>query len=1297
MSANALSKITLGRVQAPTGNSVVTAGFAPLGATVPAGAPVFDGELGVCELSSEAGSFLSVLKKGVWQNLEGKSLLSKGQVSDPFLLANPDCRVGIIQTENGPLTKGYGDAQLAGVDDVTVRVEGAERAVRFVEPTLGIIVLEQSIQPGSTVEVDYFYTPNPCLPLAEYNNFGYTFNKFGTFNTYSGRFGYDAVFGPPPVTPQPQEYGYTYTAFDANYSAAFNDPTSLLFNEPSNSLTIPPLERVISPSVLAYEGDVLPTSQGWKAIGTAPASPSFEEGLFLVEDTSTGTNVVDPEALAYRFDQDFTFDYITTLNFRTKVFEYTKDGDFTGVSAGWASDKYLYKMAMLEVGSVKIIGMLSNTGDETNWQSYLGLTGTVTSRTVSGSTVNDRIVFGFEPGLFAGDQVFVQGSLYEVASITPQADDPTLYDVLFTTEFGALSGEVQAFRVLDYTALSSYRIFRSEEGVTTVFTGGNPAPFIRVSDTSLPQQEEVYDLLEKNLFYFGSTSKLATSKSGWDFFRASVQPTSALESESRIYVQGEFNVLPDADPTAPWSLLDDQGSAQIVDNEFLNLEQAGRSDQGTLTYGRIEPLLTRRAKAELEARVRVDSFVGGTIPATVTLSDGVKDVTLGLFSAPSTFSGTDYATFRVTEGVVNQDPNSIATEGIISPVDPSSAIFQYVSSYSGTRSLEDEGFTTTGFDALTTSFVDHHQVISKANGLFADATQEFPVVSIANLYTNYVFATRLRFDSVETNFLGRAPVVLGVDDLEVEVFFSFIEDPALTGLVFTSKNGSILADILGDPLGFDFDWNDGEFHSYRMVRSDDVVSLFADGDFLGSVTTADLQTSVNTEHEVKLDLLEEEVTFAVDYLLSHSTEYADRQIGLYNGTGDISDPTAYDVVDAEFLGTFLKIRVTRDPAGKTQVFLNDGATATFERQYSELPPRQQAAQLNTALGYVRFGATDPTSLSETVWDYVRYNITNEREQQLALEHSVFNAAFPVTSAEPIFDTTVEELTLTSDTSTTIVFPNKGFNVRKVLSITSSDGVMPYTFTFNETTQTAILDNVLPQERTDLIVRFLVKAPYSKEYLKNQDPVIKLNDGTPPFELTQERTITQVEEFISQFNDFEDVLNGDIDFTFSDGRLRISFEFNDSSFYNCLHLEQRDLGGTTDAIITPACDSLGFRELTLEGYADTYTVPDQAPDGFGDYGSPFYLDRLSSTLDNSEDRLEPFSEADVTVAYSDSFEDTAVAVTDEALTGAPFAVLTFLGGFVLDNTDTTLDAVADELDDFTTTDVPIDYTAPVNFP
>lgn len=1297
MSANALSKITRGRVQAPTGNSVATSGFTNLGVTVPAEDPDFSGELGVCELSSEAGSFLPVLKKGVWQNLEGKSLITKGQVSDPFLLANPDCRVGIIQTQNGPITKGYGDAQLAGPEDVTVRVEGVERAVRSVEPTLGIIVLEQSIQPGSVVEVDYFYTPNPCLPIAEFNNFGYTFNKFGTFNTYSGVFGYDAVFGPPPVTPQPQEFGYTYTAFDANYSAAFNDPTSMLFNEPSNSLTIAPLERTITPSVVAFEGDGLPTEQGWKAVGSVPGAPAFEENLFLVEDISTGSDVVTPEPLVYLNDQDLTFDYIPTLNFRTKVFEYTKDGDFTGISAGWASEDYLYTMSFLEVGSVRIIGMLSNQGDETDWRNYLGLTGTVTPRTVSGSTVNDRIVMNFEPGLFAGDEVFIGGSLFTIASITPQATDPSLFDILFTTELGALTGEVQVFRVLDYTSLSSYRMFRSESGITTVFTGGNPAPFVRVNDASLPQQEEIYDILEQNIFFFGSTSKIATSKSGWDFFRYSVQPVSPLQSAARIYVQGEFNVLPDADPIAPWSLLDDQGAAQIVENEFLNIEQAGRTDQGSFTYGRIEPLLTRKARAELEARVRVDSFVGGSIPASITLSDGVKDVTLGLFAGSSTLSTVDYGTFRVTEGIPGQDPNAIATEGIIAPVTETSALFEYSAAYSGTQSFEAEGFTTTGFDALTTRFVDHHQVISKANGLFASALQTFPLISTANLFTNYVLAARLRFDSVETNFLGRAPVLLGVDDAEFEVFFSFIEDPALNGLVFTNKNGALLADLLGDPLGFAFDWNDGQFHNYRLVRSDDSVSLFADGDFLGSVTTADLQASVNTEHEVKLDLLEEETTFAIDYLTSNSTEYAERVIGLYNGSGDINDVASYDTVPVEFLGTFLKIRVTRDPSGKTQVFLNNAGLASFERQYSELPARVTAPEFNTDLGFVRFGALDPTSLSESVWDYVRYNITNEREQQLALEHSVFNAAFPVTSAEPIFDTTVEELTLTSDTSTTLIFPNKGFNVRKVLSITSADGVFPYTFTFDETTQTATLDNALPQERTDLIVRFLVKAPYSKEYLKNQDPVIRLNDGTPPFELTQERTITQIEEFISQFNDFEDVMNGDIDFTFSDGRLRISFEVNDSSFYNCLHLEKRDLQGTTDAILTPACDSLGFREIELEGYEDVYTIPDQAPDGFGGYESPFYLDRLSSTLDDPDVRLEPFSEADVTVAYADSFEDAYAGAADEALPGIPNAVLTFLGGFVLDNTDTTLDTLANELDDFTTTDVPIDYTTPVNFP
>jgi len=1295
MSASALSKITLGRAVNPTGNSVVSSGITPLGEAVPIEDLYLVGEMGVCELSEEAGTFLPLLKRGVWQNLDGNSLATKGIVFNPLLLINPDCRIGILQTEHGPITKGYGDAQLAGIEDVTVRVEGAERQVCYIEPTLGIIILTQSIQPGSTVEVDYFYTPNPCLPMAEFNNFGYVFNQVDSSSSYAGPFPLTSVFGPEPVTPQPQWNGYTYTAFDALYSAAFNDPTSLLFNEPAHSLTIAPLRRELTPETLNFEGDVLPTSQGWEVVGSAPGAASFEEGLFLVEDLSTGTNVVDPEALFYRRDRDFTFDYIFTLNFRTKVFEYTKDGDYTGISAGWASDSLLYNISFLEVGSVRIVGMLGAGGDETNWRSYLGLEGIVTPRLEGLTSFNDRVVFPFEPGLFVGDEVFINGAVFEIASIEPQTVDPTLFDVVFTTEITSPPGAVQCFRTVDYTALTSYRVFKSEN-TTRVFTQGNPAPLISVTDEDLPQQEEMYDLLEENVVFFGGTSKIATSKSGWDFFRYSIQPVSASQTAPRVSTNGDFAVLPDEDPVSPWSLLDDQGSFQIVDGDFLNLEQAGRIDQGSLSYGRIEPLLTQKAKADLEARVRVDSWVGGSIPATITLADDLREVTLGLFADPAVTSTTDYATFQVTEGMIDQDANSLATEGIIAAVASSGVVVQYETSFSGTQDFASEGWDTTGFDDVVTSHVDHHQILSKPDGPFASATDTFPLVSASNVYTNYVLATRLRFDTFATDGMGRIPVLMGVDDTEFEVFVSFMDDVTLTGVVFTNKNGVVLADGLGDPLGFAFAWNDGEFHGYRLVRSLDVVSLFVDGVFLGSVTTADLQDSVATEHEVRLDLLEEEVTFAVDYFLSHSTQYATRQLGFYTG-GDLNDPTSYEVVDAEFLGTFLDIRLTRNPAGKTQVFLNGAVDPVFEKQYSELPFKTSALELNTDLGYVRFGSLDPTSLAESVWDYVRYNVANDRDLQLALEHSVFNAAFPITSAEPLFDTTSEEVVLSTDTSTTLIFPSKGYNVRKVLGVSSPDGVTPYTFSFSELTQTLTLDNPQDNLRSDVLVRFLVKPPYSKQYLSKQETVLRLNEGTPPFELSQQKVLEQVEELVANANDFEDLADSEIDFTYEDGRLRISYTFAQDAFFNVLDLEQVDLGGTLQAHLSPACDDLGFRDLTLDGYADVYTVPDQAPDGFGSYDQPFYLDRATSTLDTAEDQLEPFSEADVVVSCVDFHEDAYGPVTDEALVNAPFAVLTFLGGFVLDSSGSTLDEASSLLDTLTETPVDIDYTVSVNFP
>lgn len=1282
---NALSYITRGRASSPSGSSIVSQGMLPLGMLTPN--PNATSELGVCDLDQEAGSFLPQAKRGVWQNLEGKSLSTKGGLSTPFTLINPDCQVGIIQTEHGPLTKGYGDAQLAGIDDVVVRVEGVLREVTYVNPTLGIIVLARSIQPGCVVEVDYHYTNNAILPFESFNSLGHTWNKLGSGSAYSGAFNYSLKGNIGTREKSPALIGHTFTAFDSKYSAAFNDPTSLVFNEPSHSLTIDPLSHDLSPAFISYEGSLLPESTGWISHGNAPQTFSSREGLFEVADTSTSVSGLISDPLMYTYNTEFPQDYVSTLNVRTKVFEYQKDGDFSGVSFGWTSKDTLYKISFLDVGGVLLIAMLGQE-DETSWKSYLGIDAEITPRTVNGIAVSDRLILELEPGYIPGDSVWVSGQIYDVGEILIPEDFPDKFEVRLDRELTQVSGAVQVYYVLDYTQLTSYRVLRNESGTTRVYTSGNPSPIINVEDFNLPSQHDLYDLVQFNQMYFGGVSKLATSSSGWGFYRHNIQPTSSSVQASRVYVDSVFTQLPQELPETPWTILDDQGNADIVGSS-LTLLQGGSSSSGTLSYGRIEPLLQTRSKLELQARFRVDSYVRETIPVTITIADREREITLAVMSGEMFTSGTDYASYRITQGVGLQDVPSMVTEGVLSPAIPLDVSTPYIFSYTGTKPLEDEGWSSNGASSYV--FKEHHAQLVKPSGGLSTFSRQHVHVKPSDQYEHYMFSAGLRVDHADLTIMSTLPMTLGVDDASYEVFITLMKSSQLYGVAFTTRSGALLATILGDPLGFAFDWDDQAFHSYRVVRSGDVVTLFVDGAYLGSVSTTDLQSSTQDEHTFLLDLGQNDILLSIDHLTSYSTEYGPRMLGLYLG-GDPTDPSSYETQPVEFLGTFLDLRVTQDPAGKLQVFVNDSVSSVFEKQYAQLPLRTRDPELNTGLGFVRFGSLDPKALSISVWEFLRYNITNEREQQVAKQHSLFNHAIGTTSYEPYNTQEALTLNLILDTEDTLQFSSKGYNVRSVLSVKSLSGNF-LDFTFSEGNQSMTLVNPLSQSREEVRLTILVKGPYSRAYLDQLLPWVRLNEGTPSFESSQGKVLRLVEEFNANLEDVDASLNPEIDYTYEDGRLRVSFAYDEDSFFNCLNTHTKQISGSLDTPLSIACDGGGWLDFSLEYYEDFYTLPESFG-GLGSYVRPFKLDQLSSLLDRTDTVLDPLSVYEVLAEYSNLHEDLVNAPTD----GLPSSgVMVILDGFILDSNRTLLDSSDSLLEDFTTQDVLLNFTSSYTLP
>ncbi|MEL7343104.1 MAG: hypothetical protein AAGM67_21650, partial [Bacteroidota bacterium] len=146
-------------------------------------------------------------------------------------------------TEKGPLVKGWGDATPATKNDVEVRVNGVPVDVKEVNPYIGEITLEVPIPLApagtNTVEVDYKWFANPTFEMAGLNTPGLVLNKWDFYNGLSttGRFPFSVTL-PDRQRIQPKQVGFRYQGFERAYTAALNDPTSLLLNQSPHAIAV---------------------------------------------------------------------------------------------------------------------------------------------------------------------------------------------------------------------------------------------------------------------------------------------------------------------------------------------------------------------------------------------------------------------------------------------------------------------------------------------------------------------------------------------------------------------------------------------------------------------------------------------------------------------------------------------------------------------------------------------------------------------------------------------------------------------------------------------------------------------------------------------------------------------------------------------------------------------------------------------------------------------------------------------------------------------------------------------------
>lgn len=1255
MSKQALSKLTRGRIKSPTGTSYLTSGFLP---TQEPNAPFSFGDFdynpdGLC-------TTLSV-----------------------------ECLVGLIQTEHAPLTKGWGDGRLADKEDVTVTVNGEPVVVEYVNPVSGQIRLIPNVLAGSDIEVQYHYTPNPTLPFAEFNNLAYTFNQYGTKALYAHKFPFNSVLSPEDMS-TPKRLGQQYMGLQRRYSGVTNDPTTLLFNEHPHSPSVVGLSQIIEPLSLQWEGDIHPTSEGWEQFEGSLKPTQYENDLFVLDDNQSSQDLISGSGILFTKGLDLSWEHASFLNFRFLLSSFSPIRDFTGVCVGNVASGHLHFMGFLVHEGHIFSGLLADKGDESERRSYKGIPALVEQRTEGNQSYWDVLRIPFILDWNFDTKIFIEGSVYEVMSFSVQGNDTIIQ---IDDEIPSVANQVvQTFKVLKADELTSYRIFTNENGDTYTYLAGSASPLSYLPSFETPHRPEMFEYVGGDAIFFGSFSRQAESKSLWDFVRFDALPSLSRQNAPHVYVDTTFDVLPEQ--TQDWMLLDNQGSSFIQeiapDHQVLRLEQGGRFNTGTYSYLRLEPLLSSTVSLDLQARLKVNSHFQG-FPSTIYISDDEKDLVIGLFADDPADSDHDYGMSVVTLGHLYEPQSfSLLTGGFVTEMSQGNVVFRYNASYSGTTFFENEDWSVD--NSLDLTFIDRYARVTKDHG-FSNRTTAFVPIPTDFPFDQYLVTTRLRINEYDKDMIDNTlSIRFGVIDANIILSLAFYEDTnGNKKLAFVDGNNDIVLDTSSDIIGVDYEW-DNNFHTYKIVRFDDTISLFVDNVFMKSWSILDfpLSSSNQETQDIFLEWTNPYINIDIDYIYSHTLQQGDRYIGIYNGNGSITDKSAYDLVPSpEWLGTFLDLQVLRNPNGKVALYLNQEVDPYIEVDYSELPPKQKRYDIPTDLGFIQFGSLDSKSLASTSWDYIRFALNNTRGMKLSLPHSTFNAAHSVYSGENIYRNTQQTITLPSRYNRTLSLSSFGIRARQVLSCKKDSLTIPFTFDFDGNEIHS--DDIIKGDSIE--VSYLTRIPYGHSYLSQQHSAKVIREDTPSFEITQTKTIQRLETLFEDIKP-SDTFDLNFDYIVNDGSLTVTFSVDDSIYFDDLDLQVVDEGSNTDkGLIYPASDDLGLTDIAFSEFSDAWLLSAQLPEGLGNWKQTFVLDQIESQLDSMNHVMEreALNEA---YAHLDWLRREGIQKPEDSIT---LAVITYLHGFILDKNTNLLDNINILLDTYSEDDETIDFQSPVNYP
>lgn len=1046
--------------------------------------------------------------------------------------------VATFPTACGPLTKGWGDGTPATKQDVTVTIDGTEVEIASVNPYLAQITPTIPIPkftPGDhTVLVDYYWIPTPTMYM-KLNTPGAVLNKWSNPKNVVdpiaqlGNWGFTAttphplrlVIGPSLYQRStPQWIGHRYLGYERAQTASLNDPTSLLLNQNPRATKAREFIKTPKGVSIGYDGESAPDSDGWTENGSDTGMLNEAEGTYTVIDASSGTL---GQGTAAFYTQDLSGSLPATLSLATRLVldSSTPDGVFTGVGFGVHTNRRLFLVGLVLVNGLQHAGVLIQPAEPESVDSWV--LGPSVTLDIQDSTTCIVDTEDFPVSVEIGDRFQVlsgsQTGVYTIENFVNQSDGTTTVTVESASPFPGnpflwAADTAEAVFEVPHSVATTYRmVLDTATGALQVYVSGEIAGLVASLDSlpATPQAAQTAFLFSQDgegQVFWGSVGRVPVNQSTWSFFRYGLTPAISTFQSLDVVVETDMSVVPEDDPNSEWFLTEDFGYTTTDGTDLLLKSTASEPVQDvTYGYGRIEPYLEPGVNLDFDGTIHMDWGTQGFGDAQVRILDGSREIRFGTIH---------YIEFGTPHRQLAFFPST---------------------SLSGLYTPENAGWQTSGADisaSVRNQKLTTTQTVGQTGTWYSD-------LDLSGLnYTDEggrIIEARFRVNSYTANGSGSTGIIFGGE----------VGDGAtnyLIGVTLTDAPAVVLTSN-GTPIQtFSFDWDDGEFHNYRILadfasnavvlKIDDVVqtptvtmSLFD----VSASNTMCFMGAFNTDsaHSVVWDSVSSHVAAPTTGIL--------RTFGVWLG-GDMTDINNFalprsdgtDALNEEF-GAIVQEMDWRYDC-EFRVHLDGGWGLVIYRPDLPSPPLYVPGQFATQItepsagwiqveyprlpvkkstfGVVEWGALNPASVTQSRWGAVSYRLFDlnaaTNDYLISPRNMVLNKAHVLTSGEGQKDITPEIVQVTSLTSTMISLRPSNISAKTVFKVIDDQTLIPFEeWTFNQETQTIHLDSPLSGEHVPVTVVFGPGAPFTRTYLELQpllDSCHLLNEGTPIFERAQ---------------------------------------------------------------------------------------------------------------------------------------------------------------------------------------------------